>query len=382
MSTRVIIGLVLCLISGSILGYTLNTNLSESKIASLQGELSSAQQSLEEDQQTITDLNNRFQTLNSEKTDLQSRYSSLNSNYTELKSSYNSLQSQYNILSNDSDSGYVQLSSEYINLLNQYDALSLTLSDKIYSTPGSDAMLSYYHQLNEEVRLLNNTLWSYCDLKSSFRNTLTLSEVTQMQDQVKSIIGSSTDHWSNYQRIHQYVSSNIEYAYDVEIPYITYYRYVDVNGVRYLTGFNYSTIKNYVQKPSWTLENKQGDCDDQATLEYAMLRYYDRYYVGTDYTMYIADIDFNDGSGHVAVFMPVQDGKLTILDPAGHYLTSTHSNITSKPAASELDSYNANWSTDGSIKNIKLYWVDLDTGGYTLVSEGTLSEVAAYLSQS
>jgi hypothetical protein len=382
MSTRVVIGLVICLLSGSMLGYTLNSNLSESNIALLQGELSSTQQVLDEDQRTIIDMTNKLHALSGEKMELQSSYSSLSSNYSMLKSSFSSLQTQYEILSNDSDSGYVQLSSKYIDLLNRYDALSKMLSDKIYGTPNSDTMLRYYYQLNEKVRLLNNSLWSKCNLESSFGNTLSLGEVTQMKDAVKSIVGSSTDHWSNYQGIYQYVSSNIIYVYDVEMPYITYYRYVDVNGIRYLTGFNYSAIDNYVQKPSWTLENKQGDCDDQATLEYAMLRYYNKYYIGTDYNLYIADIDFNDDSGHVAVFMPVQGGKLIILDPAGHYLTSTRSIIDSKPAASELNSYNANWSKDGHIKNIKLYWVDLETGGHAVVSEGTLSEIADYLSQS
>jgi hypothetical protein len=43
------------------------------------------------------------------------------------------------------------------------------------------------------------------------------------------------------------------------------------------------TIANYVQTPEWTLTQKQGDCDDQAALEYAMLRYYNKYIAGTDY---------------------------------------------------------------------------------------------------
>ena len=387
--------LILVLLAGSGGGYLFTSNLYKPQIASLENQLSLTQQTLDEKTKNYTDLNDKYQTLNQAKITLESTYNSLNSNYNNLKtnydslestynslnSNYNALNSQYNTLKNNVDSGFVKLSSDYVDLKKQYDSLSQMVGSSLYGTPGDTTILKYYYQLTKDVRSLNATLWEYCNLRLSFKNTLTISEVMKVENTVRTIIGSSTDEWSNYQNIHQYVTSNIQYVYDIDFPCIMGYKYVDVNGVRYLTEFNTSTIQNYVQKPQFTLEYKQGDCDDQAALEYAMLRYYNKYIVGTDYNLYVADIEFSDGNGHAAVFMPVQGGALTIFDPAGHYLTSSSSTIAAKPAASELEVYNTHWASIGSITHITLYWVNLTDGSSNVVAQGTRAEVAAYLSK-
>ncbi len=388
------VALIALLLVGSGGGYFLASNTLQSQITSLEGQLTTAQQQLSEKTDDYTSLNDDYQALSQEKTSLessraslQSTYNALNTNYDALQTSRDSLQadytalsSQYDTLQAGVDTGLATLSADYVGLQKDYDSLSQMLGSDVYSTFGDTQMLNDFYKLTLAVRSLNATLWEYCNVVSSFKNTLTTSEILKMETQVGSIIGSSTDAWANYQRIHEYITSNVDYVHDTESPYIHGYTYRDVNGVRYLTDFDVSTIDNYVQTPEWTLQNKQGDCDDQGILEYAMLRYYNKYIVGTDYNLYLADIDFSDGSGHIAVFMPVSGGQLTILDPAGNYLTSTYSTIASKAAASELEAYNSHWASTGSITQIRLYYIDPVDGSYNLASEGTRAQVASFLS--
>jgi hypothetical protein len=81
--------------------------------------------------------------------------------------------------------------------------------------------------------------------------------------------------------------------------------------------------------------------------------------------------------------MPVSGGEVTILDPAGNYLTKTGSTIDSRGAVAELEAYNSHWfSQNGSITDIKLYSVNMTDGSYTTVSQGTRAQVAAWLAGS
>jgi len=380
--------LVVMLLLGAGGGFFFASNMYEPEINSLETQLAASQQQLSAQTQNYNTLNSQYQTLDAAKATLDKDYASLSSSYDTLQSNYNTLsgqytnlETQYNTLQVSTDSGYVKLSQDYVTLKNQYDALNQMVGSDVYSTIGYTQMLQDYYQLTVRVRELNATLWRYCDERSSFANTLTTSEIMSVESAVREAIGSSTDTWTCYQKIHEYVTSNIEYVYDTEQPYIGYYTYVDVNGVRYLTDFNTGAITNYVQKPEFTLQYKQGDCDDQAALEYAMLRYYNKYILGSDYNLYIAELKFADGTGHISVFMPVSGGKVTIFDPAGNYLTKSGSTIASKAAYSELDSYNTYWTpTDGAITNVKLYSIDMQDGSYQTVAQGTWSSVASFLS--
>jgi len=275
----------------------------------------------------------------------------------------------------------VKLSADYVALQNQYDPLNQMVGNHVYNTISYTNMRQHYYQLTLNVRTLNATLWKYCDERVSFSNTLTTSEIMSVESAMREAIGSTTNPWSCYQKIHEYVTSNIQYVYDTDFSYISYYMYVDVNGVRYLTGFEQDKINNHVQKSEFTMQYKQGDCDDQAALEYAMLRYYNKYILSTDYNLYIAELKFSDGTSHICVFMPVSGEKVTIFDPSGNYLTKNGSSIASKDAYPEMESYNSHWlSTDGSITNIKLYSINLQDGSYQTVAQGTRLNVAAFLS--
>jgi chaperonin cofactor prefoldin len=385
------------LLAGGGGGYFFASNTYGSQVTGLQNQLASTQQELAEKTQEYTTLSDSYQALSQSTTaleaskndlqtsynDLQTDYDTLEADYAALQDQYTTLSTQYDTLQGGVDTGLADLSDKYVTLKSDYDTLTQMMSNNVYGTPGDTAMLNNYYKLNLAVRRLNTTLWEYCNQISSFPHTLTTVEVLKMESRVRSIIGTTTDSWANYQKIHEYMTSNIEYVYDIEFPYISTYNYQDVNGVYYLTDFEVWTITNYVQTPEFTLQYKQGDCDDQAALEYAMIRYYNKYIQGSDYNLYLAEMDFEDGSGHVAVFMPDSGGVLTILDPAGNYLTKTGSSIDYKGAASELEAYNHHWiDQNGSITNIRLYSINLNDGSYTTVAQGTRAQVAAWLAES
>lgn len=149
-----------------------------------------------------------------------------------------------------------------------------------------------------------------------------------------------------------------------------------------MTGFKLGTSVDYIQTPEFTLTSKEGDCDCQAVLEYAMMMYYNRYIAENIYEAYIAQISFQSGPGHVAVFIPIQGGKLCILDPAGNYKTSQWGLIATKDVTAELDSYNSYWVRSGepSITSIILYKIDTTNGSYTKVAEGNLASIVNFLS--
>ena len=152
------------------------------------------------------------------------------------------------------------------------------------------------------------------------------------------------------------------------------YLWLICDGFNYITSFEILTERNYVQTPELTLEIKQGDCEDQAILTYAMIEYYMKHIIGTEYLLYIALIDFSDGSGHTAVFLPAQGGQVCIIDPAGSYLTKTEwGEITAKSAQQELQAYSNYLSSYGSISSIKLYDVSIVDGSYKVVAEGGIS---------
>jgi hypothetical protein len=165
--------------------------------------------------------------------------------------------------------------------------------------------------------------------------------------------------------------------------YIFYYSHVNIDGFDYIISFETSTVRNYVQTPRLTLEIKQGDCEDQAILTYAMIEYYMKHIIGTECNLYIACMDFSDSSVHVAVFLPVQGGNVCIIDPAGSYLTKESGEIASEPAQQELQAYSNYWpSSHVSISHIKLYDVSVIDGSYKVVAEGDLNQITAFLSKS
>ena len=289
----------------------------------------------------------------------------LNTSYDVLESERNGLQDQYDALVNDND----DLQEEYTTISSQYNALQIDYA----------SMKTKYVGLSDNVQDFKELLQSYCYLEESFLRVLSSNEVNEVSSVVSSIT-RSFDIWYSFESIFDYIVDNVVYVNDVNLPYIQTYQHTSVDGDDFITSFTTNTRGEYIQTPQLTLDLEQEDCDDQAILAYAMIGYYNKNIHGTEYNLYIARIGFSEGVGHVAVFMPVQNGEVCIVDPSGHYLTTTsYGSITSKDASSELQKYDTNVWSDKPITNIELYKVNITTGTPTSVKIGSLNEIANFL---
>lgn len=278
----------------------------------------------------------------------------------------------------------VDLEAQYEPLLNEY---SLITSQ--YSVLESEYNFLEYHynlatdhlsELSNDVDILNEMLNSYCKIPEAFRYVLNEEEVSKIGPTVNSITEDSTEILDACDEVYKYVTNKINYVHDIDFPYVINYHRTLINGTEYITSFTMGSTRNYIQAPQFTLEKEQGDCDDQTVLAYAMIKYFEREIQGIENTLYIADIEFLRGSSHLAIFLPVEEGRVCILDLTGHFLTSHYGSITSKDAASELENYSDWWSsTEGEITHIDLYDVNVVDGSHTIAASGNLWGISEFL---
>jgi len=249
---------------------------------------------------------------------LSEEYNNLNIAYENLSEEYEDLNINYETLEDQRD----DVQDQYSTLSSQFNALQIDYA----------STKTKYKGLSNDVQDFEDLLQSYCYFEESFSRVLSSNEVNKVSSIVFSITRSS-DIWYSYEKIYDYIVDNVEYVNDILLPYIYTYQHTSIDGDDVITSFTTNTRGEYIQTPQLTLDIEQGDCDDQAILAYAMIGYYDKYIHGTEYNLYIASIDFSEGEGHATVFLPVENGKLCIVDPAGNYLTKSYSSIIAKDAS-------------------------------------------------
>ncbi|MGB9827248.1 MAG: transglutaminase-like domain-containing protein [Thermosphaera sp.] len=232
---------------------------------------------------------------------------------------------------------------------------------------GEISLWSENNKLQKTLYDITQTYEDYTSFDRALKRFLILEEV-QATKQYVEVAGVSTySGWESYRRLYEWVVSNIKYAYDPEIP-------VPVCEKSSECYFVYR--HEYVQPPSFTLRRGQGDCEDMALLLYAMMKYYDIYYLGKEYRIWLADIDFkNSKSGHVAVIVPMKGGYVGILDPAGKF-------VDVGPVKYVLEKYDDWWSDEGGIKTITLYRVEVLRGEYYEDASGSFGDIVAYIIKS
>lgn len=316
----------------------------------------------------FTYLSPQIKTLQNELQTEKQNYDALFTEKTELQTTYDNLQTTNEKLQSD----YRKLQNEKTSLQTAYNTLQTE----------KNTIANYLSAVSGDLSKIKEDLDSYGLFEDSLKRTLNNGELDKIGDVVNSIMPSSTNSWSGRDAIYNYIVNNIEYNYDTEFVYFSNLSYQTINGKKTYTGATLDLFCNFVQTPEYTINEKRGDCEDQAILEYAMIMYYYKNIYGTTYSTYLADIEYATGPGHIAVFIPVQGGQLCILDTAGHYRTNRWGETTSKDALTELNNYNTHWSISGhpSITNITLYRVDTTSGTYTIVANGSLTAVSEYLS--
>lgn len=258
----------------------------------------------------------------------------------------------------------IQLNESYTQLSNQV----FDLSRRYYT------LLEEYVNLTNTLKNITQTYLEYTSLTKSFHRVLNYNEINAIGEYVQVAIVYESSPWDSYRNLYSWVSANIRYVDDVVIPVPTC---EFINGS---CNLKYIYVENYVQTPSFTLEKKQGDCEDLTILLYAMIKYYQLKILKTEYLTWIAYIELNDNTTHTAIFIPASSGRLTIMDPAGRYLTSNeYGDITANNALDELKNYSNKWLNKGGIKHIELYQVNVTTGNYSLDAAGGVEEIATFI---
>lgn len=350
MESKIIVILVVgILVSGGI-GYGVAHLVSTPRIKKLKTELDSVKPQNEILLAQYATLSTQYDTLSGDYEALETERDGLQSQYSSLSSEYDTINADYNLLSHD------------------YEEVS-----------------TYLKGLSSDVESIIDVLGYYSDLTESFERVLNSEELEKVGSTVLSVTQESKDNWDAYEKIYKHLIYKIDYVADIEFPYISDPRRETMDGEEIITGFSVDTTMNYIQTPAFTLEHMHGDDDDLVVTAYAMIKYYERNIYEMEYTSYIADIQFSDGSSHLAVFIPVGGGRtrtprLCILDPAGNYYSNKHGEITQRVVSDEFEVYSKAWSkTAGEITGIRLYDVDVSDGSYILAAGGTLDEIVAFL---
>jgi len=332
-------------------------------------------------------MNTRYDTLQGSYNSLLTNYGAVESQNAALRGAALDLEGQYRSLSSIYDS----LNASHLVLQSLYDSLNESCSNlqssywalqSLYGELDADyrAAMAGYTALNASTTALFALCRSYYSLPGSFERTLDENAVQTVTNATASATSGASSNWDAYQRVYNYIRSNVEYAYDQSIPRPTSIEYTNIGNEVYVSAYSLYMYGDIIQAPSYTLSQGQGDCDDQAILAYAMIKNYMVNY-DTEYNLYIMQMDFESSSvGHVAVLLPVQGGKCCIIDPAGAYLTNSWGSIADKAASTELNAYSSYWAPQyGAISHINLYQVSVTDGSYTLFASGSISDVAAAL---
>ncbi|MEM4717362.1 MAG: hypothetical protein QXE81_01200 [Desulfurococcaceae archaeon] len=216
---------------------------------------------------------------------------------------------------------------------------------------------------------------SYCCLPYAFERVLRINEINAIGIYVENITDPDNP-WKSIENMYYWVHRKINYVEDVHIPSP---RLAICDRVTEICYFEYTVVKDYVQTPLYTLRSGHGDCEDQSILLYAMIKYYLLNIYKEDISIWIGILTFHDGSKHVALFIPVNESNLTILDTAGSYLTvDTNNTITSRSTSLELTIYTLHWlSRAGKVIDlIEIYVIDIYTGKYELVAVGSITDLS------
>jgi hypothetical protein len=343
----------------------------------------------------INKLNNDLQSNIQKNTELTSKHNELNEDYNvlfeynaTLTDNYKNLSHRHSLLSQDQSTLTIQmdtLTTDFDNLQDNFNYISgvhdqISISYDLLSY-NYETVIEDFHNVSVEMDAFFDLLDQYSTLTDSFERVLNIDEVEKTASLLTSITNPS-DPWYSRERIHKHITNLVVYAEDVNFPYGYNIQYEYVNGKTVITDFQIDTVRDFIQTPSFTLEYAQGDSDDQAILEYAMINYYEKEIHGTDYTTYLAQITFGDDSDHLAVFVPAENNMICILDPSGSYFTSRNNRIETRTVSLELPQYSSRWSSNDGIANIRLYEVDISDGSYDMIASGTVDDIISHFENS
>lgn len=288
-------------------------------------------------QSNYTSLLESFNTLNISYSSLLNTFDSLNQGYIQLNFTFNQLNSSYNLLQEQYshlEVQYTQLNSSHEELQTSYDDLFATHAEL------NDTFNDYMEAYQKIVSIIN----LHVSHPSEEEKNLITPDDPAVAIKVSQITGGWSDaedldeFWEDVKKMYDWVVDHIEYRYDGLYPILPDdpHKAVEQSGEMW-------------QFPNQTLNLRKGDCDDMAVLLTSMI------YCYSNKSTWVECIAI---TSHMAVYIPVEEDKICILDPAGHYYTNTgfpYYSITSKDIQYEVEHWLDYWS--GTIINPTVQWI-------------------------
>ena len=188
-------------------------------------------------------------------------------------------------------------------------------------------MLSQYVGLKQEI---NSKLGRTREDMQSFITPDDSSVSTKVVETTGGYSGDTNDYWKDAERLYNWVVSNVSYSYDSYMPILP----EAISGTL-IWG------QECWRMPEETLEDETGDCEDMAVLLASMLLNYNE----GEFAIWLIEIGTEE-LGHMAVAFPVENDKLTILDPAGNYYTGQSGSLDSSSTSNAVNSWLSHWQRD------------------------------------
>lgn len=288
-------------------------------------------------QSNYTSLLENFNTLNISYNGLLNTFDSLNQSHIQLNFTFNQLNSSYNLLQEQ----YSQLEVQYTQLNSSHEELQTSYNDLFATYAELNDTFNDYMDAYQKVVSIVNLHVSHPSVEE--KNLITPDDPV-VENKVFQITGGWGDpedwdeFWEDVEKIYDWVEDHIEYRYDGLYPILPDAPHEAVEQFGEMWQF-----------PNQTLNLRKGDCDDMAILLTSMI-----YCYGNKSTW----VECIVITSHMAVYIPVEEDKICILDPAGNYYTNTgypYYSITSKDIHSEVNAWLDNWS--GTIINPTVEWI-------------------------
>ncbi|WP_153012530.1 hypothetical protein [Pyrococcus kukulkanii] len=165
--------------------------------------------------------------------------------------------------------------------------------------------------LKKNYELYYNYSRRYFELGEFLKHVITDTERKKLRPHIAAAVSDPSDFAKSIAEITEYVADHVKYAADPEVPAPPHPIIMEES--YYIP----APAANIFMTPSETLERGYGDCDDINTLLYAMIRFYMQDFYGEDYALYLVVGYKEEGGGHLFVILPVQGGKMTVLDATG-----------------------------------------------------------------
>ncbi|UCE44229.1 MAG: hypothetical protein JSV57_01725 [Candidatus Bathyarchaeota archaeon] len=273
--------------------------------------------------------NSEYQMLSINHTQLEESYQALTQSCNQLLLEFNNLTGEHQALTENYSQlqlSYQQFNTTYQDLKDEYEQLETT----------HQTLNAAYNSYREAYRALVSTINLHVDHPSQDEKSLITPEDPAVENKVQEITGgwSNTSDWTEYwtevKMMYDWVVNNIEYRHDGLYPHLP----ADPN-------YQVRQFGEMWQFPNQTLDLERGDCDDMATLLCSMIHSYDNNE---------NDVECIAITQHMAVYIPVAEDEVCILDPSGRYYTNTgfpFYEITSKDILNEVNDWLDYWRTHG-----------------------------------